>query len=62
MALGSLVILRMLFGGAGGDPSEEGSAVTSDPHAALIPQPTQSSSSPDQAGLDFSFVAVLEGV
>lgn len=52
----------MLFGGAGGDPSEEGSAVTSDPHAALIPQPTQSSSSPDQAGLDFSFVAVLEGV
>lgn len=62
MALGSLLILRMLLLGAGGDPPEEGSAVTSDPHAALIPQPTQSSSSPGQAGLVFSFVALLVGV
>lgn len=52
----------MLLLGAGGDPPEEGSAVTSDPHAALIPQPTQSSSSPGQAGLVFSFVALLVGV
>lgn len=59
MALGSLLIWRMLFRGA---PSEEESAVTSDPCAALIPHLTQSSSSPGQAGLAFSFAALLVGV
>lgn len=49
----------MLFRGA---PSEEGSAVTSDPCAALVLHPTQSSSSPGQAGLAFSFAALLVGV
>lgn len=52
----------MLFLGAGGDPAEKGSAVTSDHHAALIPQPTQSSSSSGQSALAFSFVALLVGV
>lgn len=62
LALGSLLILKMLFLGAGGDPFEEGSAVTSDPCAAFIPQPTQSSPSSGQAGLPFSFIALLVGV
>lgn len=62
MALESLPVLRILFLGAGGDPSQEGSAVTSSPCSALIPQPTQSLSSPGQAGLAFSFGALLLGV
>lgn len=62
LALESLLGLRMLFLGAGGDPFQDGSAVTFSPCSALVPQPARHLPSPGQAGLPFSLEALFLGV